>query len=282
MATRKRPATAADGPVVGKPDGPSSKFLRVDFKANDFADMIETKTGRLAWARSTLCECAGFSRQTQQPDPLCPNCNGKGFRFFRPQHYVVDTNAIGLLDPIQQKIIEDNKCVVIRGLLMGLQKQPTIYEALGPWAMGSAMLTLRPENLAGYYDRFIQLDDAMSFSEVLVTGADDFMSTRYPCIQINTIIAGTTQYRPDEDYITQDDGRVRWKAGKTPVSGTPCSINYTCHPVWTVMEVSNLIRSSLVLQRVANPFTPEGNHVQLPRRWIVRLEHLPDPPKGDT
>lgn len=282
MATRKRPATAAPGPVVGKPGGASSKFLRVDFKADDFADMIETKTGRLAWARSTMCECTGYSRQTGQPDPLCPNCNGKGFRFFRPINYVVDTTRLGLLDPIQTKIVEDNKCVVIRGLLMGLQKQPTIYEALGPWANGSSLLTLRAENLAGYYDRFIQLDDFMAYSEVLEVGPDDFMGTRYPCVQINAILAGGTQYRPDDDYITQDDGRVRWKAGKKPAAGTRVTINYTCHPVWTVLEMSNLIRSSLVLQRVANPFTPEGDHVHLPRRWVVRLEHLPDPPKGDV
>lgn len=258
------------------------KFARVDFRttsdtATEFEELIETKCPRLGWARATICSCKGFSDQTDQTDPDCPACNALGWRFFRPKEYVVDEDTLGPLDALQAAILEKAKAVVIRGLTTGIGVQPDIFQTLGKWALGSTLLTVRPNNRVGYFDRIIQLDVVEPFSEVIDTDGSSVIQTRYPVHSLNFIASLAAEFGDDEITLF-DDGTLGWKAGSIPEAGTRITIHYMHHPVWVVMEFVNANRTSLVKFKKNVVETPAGDTQHLPVRVMLRREYLPADP----
>lgn len=266
-------------PVAGLPGGDASRFLRVDFRTTggdeftEFESMIETKTPRLAWARATICSCAGFNNQTDQTDPDCPKCNGIGWRYFRPQDYVVDEEQLGQLDALQTALLEKANAVVVRGLMTGIGTQPDIFNTLGKWALGSSMLTMRPRNRVGYYDRIVQLDVIEPFSEVVTVDAGGVLKTRYPVHSLNFAASLGAEFDND-DLTLFDDGSLAFKTGKAPASGTRVTLSYMHHPTWVVIEYVNANRTALVKFRNPTTQTPQGDTQHLPLRVIVRREYL--------
>lgn len=273
-------------PVGGLPGGDASRFMRVDFRTaggdefSEFESLIETKTPRLGWARASICSCKGFNDQTDQFDPNCPVCNAQGWRYFRPTEYVVNVEQLGALDPLQSALLEKANAVVIRGLMTGIATQPDIFQALGKWALGSSMLSIRPANRVGYYDRIIQLDVIEPFSEVIEDAGVANPKTRYPVHSLN-FIGSLTQEFTNDDVILYDDGTLGWKAGKQPPKGTRVSLSYMHHPVWVVLEYVNANRTSLIKFRTPTTQTPQGNTQHLPIRVLIRREYLPMDP-GDA
>lgn len=273
-------------PQAGKPGGTAARFLRVDILQNLeegswWEDFIETKCPRLAWARAAVCSCSGFGGETGQPDNQCPVCSGKGYRYFKPQSYVFSESvaALGEFSPLQQRILEESHAVPIRGWMAGLSSDPTIYQAMGPTASGSTLLTVRPGNRLGYYDRITSIDEVSVFSEIVEVEAGLPLSLRYPPLQIELCSSLDKVFVEDEDFSLVD-GVVAFFPNREPAPGTRLSMFYLYNPVWVVQEFPNLFRSSLVSKKIANPETPEGTLVALPMRAMLRLEYLPTPPKG--
>jgi hypothetical protein len=187
----------------------------------------------------------------------------------------VDEQKTGPLDEEQRALVVRNNAMVIRGIPMGLSSQPDMFAALGPWARGSVMFTVRPENKLGYYDRLAYLDDVMPFSELVVSAAGTTLKTRYPVNCINALLSETQTFG-DAD-VELRDGVVTWLAGRAPPAGTRLSISYLCHPVFVVLEYPHLIR---VTNRVAKKprsaqATPAGDFHRLPMQVLARLEYLP-------
>jgi hypothetical protein len=267
-------------PVAGEP---TTKFARVDFRAagdsefTEFEALIETKCPRLGWARATICSCKGFNDQTDQTDPDCPKCNGLGWRYFRPVDYAVDASTLGALDALQTALLEKANAVVIRGLTTGIGTQPDIFQVLGKWALGSAMLTVRPGNRVGYYDRVVQLDVVEPFSEVIEDAGVATPKTRYPVHSLNFAATLDTELSND-DIILYEDGTLGWKTGKQPPSGTRVTLSYMHHPVWVVIEFVNANRTSLVKFKKSEVLTPSGDTQALPIRVMLRREYLPADP----
>lgn len=266
--------------IGGLPGGDATKFLRVDFglaggeKYSTFDSFIETKTPRLVWARAARCPCVGFNDQTQQTDPTCPLCNATGWAYFKPRQYAFDEKQLGTLDALQKSILEKANGVVIRGLMTSVAVQPDMFQALGANAMGSAMLTVRPANRVGYYDRIIAIDEVMPHSEVVVVDGAT-LKTRYPVRWLNACFSTTKGYA-DEDIALFEDGTLGWRTGKKPANGTRVAVHYMKHPQWIVMEYANLVRTSLIKFRRATSQTPDGDILDLPIKTLVRLEHLVD------
>jgi hypothetical protein len=256
-------------PEVGSFD---RRWIRADFRKGDFDSLIETKTARLGWARAAQCSCTSLSGKTDQPDPTCPKCNALGLRYFRPPTYAVDTNVFGTLNSLQTKYLTEMEAVGIRGFISGLANQPSLWEAVGEWGFGTATLTVRPMNRLGYYDRIVQLDSLVAYTE-FVTVAGEALKTKYPVHEINFLASVDARYG-DADIALSDDGVLSWRTGKSPPSGTRLSIHYHCHPVWVVVEHMNTVRQSLVATRLANPQTPDGDILDLPMRVFLKREHL--------
>lgn len=279
MTTISPKSTAfTESGVAGLPGGAATRFLRVDFRVeggdqySSFDSLIETKTPRLAWARATVCPCKGFNDQTEQTDPTCVFCNAKGWTYFKPPQYVVDESRLGTLDPLQNVLLEKANGVIIRGFFTNITATPDMFQALGNWAFGSAMLTVRPGNRLGYYDRIIQIDEIAVYSEIVVVDGP-IVKTRYPLRWLNYCMSLAQAYG-DDDLVLYDDGVLKWKPGRQPAAGTRVSVHYMHHPVWVMIEYSNLVRTSLIQFRKATPQTPDGDILDLPIKLVMRREHL--------
>lgn len=280
MATIKGPG------IIGLPAETKEPGKRVDFKSNsilesNFDFLIETKTPRLGWARCVRCPCIGFNDQTDQVDPSCTNCNGLGFVYFKPDDYVADAETIGTLTDEQQLVLGKANAVVIRGYMQGLSSQPNMFAALGNWALGSAMLTVRYDNFLGYYDRVIDLDGKRTHGEVVENDGTGTMKLRYPALAVNYLASLTTRFslctdeNPTGEYQVVS-GNIVWEAGKDPGAGIRIAVHYMHRPMWTVIEHVKLTRKSLVKAKKQRETltTPAGDVLELPGQVLVRLEHL--------
>lgn len=262
-------------PASGKPGGVASRFLSVDFRpTTEFDSLLETKTPRLGWARAIICPCTGYNDQTKQLDPNCPSCNGLGFAYFRPTTYKVNTAELGNFDKEQQYALNRANAVAIRGLLISCTSDPDMFRVLGNWVFGSCKITVRAENQLSYMDRIIQIDETMSYSEVLESDGSGKLKTKYSVVAINELRSFTDRF--DDTDVDVVAGEVTWKTGKEPVTGTRLSIHYQCHPVWVCLQHLHLTRSSLAKFKapVSQLQTPEGTLISLPTEHLLRLEHL--------
>lgn len=272
----ENPFGTESGVIFPPKNNPKEGGARVDFR-NDipFANQIEWHGMRLGWSRMTLCPCQSFNKVTEQIDPNCSMCNGSGYTPFQTPGYFIDPTKAGPLTESQQRLVTRNKAMVIRGLTMGMSEQPNMFAVLGKWALGSVMVTVRPENKLGYYDRLIYLDDVIPFSELLEMGSTDTLKLKYPAETINGLISETKAYN-NSDVVLQD-GNVKWLPGRAPPKGTRLSINYLYHPVFIVLEFVHLIRTIPFRNKkpLAKRMTPIGDTMRLPIQVVARLEHLP-------
>lgn len=256
---------------------------RVDFDTKQFLALIEFKGARLAWSRATSCPCGPVNNQTKQPDPTCGLCQGRGFIWFGPKDYSPPA-SVGDLDGIQMASIARDGAAVIRGLVIGIDRNDDAYGRPGPWVFGMTRISVRPENKLGYYDRLVNLDSVMTYTQILTVGEEDVMKTRYPATCVNLLRSVDTVYDEGLDFDVTATGSIQWLPGKRPDPASRLSVHYLHHPVWIVWEHPNLFRETSVKLREPNPKTPMGTPVQMPIRAMVKLEflELPAPAPGGT
>lgn len=274
---KRNPFNKAAGKIF-IPKGVKEGGFRVDPRGDiPFDAQIEWHGVRLGWSRMTICPCKGINNVTDQVDPDCPSCTGSGWTPVATEGYFVDKTKVGPLNTIQQLVVDKNKCMVIRGIPMGVSSQPNMFAALGDWALGTVMFTVRSENRLSYYDRLIHLDDVAPFSERIVSApAGTPIKLRYPADEINGLISLTQRFG-NADVVLDDNGNVVFLPGRAPPAGTQLSITYMHHPVFTVIEFPHLIRTVPVRNKKppALADTPTGDYMRLPQQVIARLEHLP-------
>lgn len=275
----RSPFARAPGTIFPPVNNPKEGGARVDFR-NDipFDNQIEWHGVRFGWSRMALCPCRGFNSKTEQIDPACKACNGMGFTPVRTPGYFIDTAKTGVLNEAQQRLVDRNKCMIIRGLAMGLSSQPNMFAVLGAWAMGSTLITVRAENKLNYQDRLIYLDDVITHNE-LVDVSGGTLPTRYPVEGLNALISETKEFGDDD--VSLVDGVITWEPGKVPADGTRVSVNYLFHPVFTVIDFVHLLRVVPVQNKkpLARRATPAGDPMLLPIQVVARLEHLPMEPR---
>ncbi len=267
--------------TIGLPKDTKEGGQRVDFKVfgedeSAFDFLISTKCPRYAWARAIQCPCeTRHTDETEQVGINCTNCNQLGWAFFLPHEYVVDA-AVGELDDEQQGIVDRGNAVVIRALLTSASSQSDIFAVLGEYALGSATCTVRPKNKLGYYDRLIGIDEKMTFSEPLVADGTSVLKTRYPVVSVNAImwlVDGVPTFATTDDFCLVA-GVITWNTGDEPAEGARLTVHYLCHPVWIVQQIDRVSRTSLVKQKRGTTKTPQGDILDLPPRFVVRLSHL--------
>lgn len=266
--------TLADVPTIGVPTGVKEAGKRVDFKPTEFDLMIETKGYLLAWSRASICPCAPIDTTTEQNDPNCTLCKGKGWYYFGTYDNQ-DIDAIGTFTDVQKRIITDNNALLIRGIITGVQNTYTPYDKIGNWANGSMNVTVRQENRLGYYDRLVALDTHIVFSEIVFADGSLELSTRYYPITVNHLRTSATIYKIGTDFAIIN-GVITWYSGHEPTVGTRLSVHYLCHPTWLIMDHPHNIRTTLVKYKSSNTTTVAGSPVNLPIQATARYEFLED------
>ena len=258
-------------PVIGIPEGVKEAGKRVDFKEADFELLIETKGYLLLWQRASKCACAPVVEQTEQPDPNCTLCNGKGWFYFGPSGEQ-DLSGYQLTD-LQSKMLEDQGGSIIRGVVTAIGSNPDPLDRISNWVHGSAYLTVRHENRLGYYDRLTLLDSEIVFSERIRCDGTDTLQTRYPVVTANLIRSKDTVFVQNTHYQV-DTGVVKWTAGNEPSSDVWVAIHYYCHPAYLVIVHPHASRLTLTKFKTPTPRTPTGDPKQLPVQALMRYDFL--------
>jgi len=269
--------------ITGLPLGTKESGSRVDFDRNAFSFLVETKGPRFAWARAATCPCQGNNDQTQQPEPNCEFCKGKGrFHFGPEKFYVIPPDEAGDLDELQKILLEKDGAALIRGTMLGAMRSDEEFTRVGPWLFGNAYVTVRPENPIGFHDRLIALDAELTFDEILDAGdpneplALHFLAVGVNCIQAVHPTIKRWQEGVDFEVV---NGLVVWTSD-APDEDTRISVHYRFHPQWTVWSQPQSFRIASTKAKLAGvppPKTPLGTPEKLVIRAMVRLEHLEDP-----
>ncbi len=249
---------------------------RADFLTDSFAFLVETKGYLLSWERASICPCRPVVPTTEQPDPNCALCKGAGWLYFGLETPITDFSDIGDLDEVQQKIVQQNNAMVIRGVITSIQNDYNPWDRFGNWMSGSMMLTVRHENKIGYYDRLTILDSSIVYVEVRDATGDNTLPLRYLATGVNYLRSFDRVYKADVDFDIVE-GHIRFYEGKAPSSGERLSIHYICHPTVLVVEHPHVIRQTTIQKKVQKPKTVRGDPAGMPIQAMVRYDFIPEP-----
>lgn len=282
------PATVRPTGITELPANKQKFTGKPTLDENDLVQHIELLGARVAWSRAAFCPCQSANEQTKQPDPTCVKCQGRGFFYFGVPSYVIP-DEVGDLTTIQKAIIDDEGAAVIRTLFTRSTHITDPYDLLGTWVRGSIFVTVRPENKIGYYDKLVNLDAEICYSEVVeINLADDPnlvspIRFRYRATQVNTLETTTTRYRQNVDFDLTNDGNINWTADiPTPDTSIDSdntkiklSVHYLTHPAWLIVEYPHVFRETPARSKVKVKTTPFGTPTAHPIQALARLEFLP-------
>lgn len=264
---------AKDAGIIGLPTGVKANATRGEFRPGLFIAAIEGFGYRLAWSRAAHCPCAPVNSQTDQPDPNCALCQGTGWYLFRPVNGTIDPLRVGVLDPLQRKILGTTS-TVIRGIMTGLTANMQPWDQAGPRLEGTMNVTVRAENIIGYYDRLVNLDAVSAYSQVLDVPEGDTLPLRYLVRDVNVLQTITTAYNLTADY-TLVDGVITWTlAGNRPDPGERVVCHYLMHPTWRLIEHPHNVRMLVKTRKNIPLETPLGNPIPLPLQAQAKYEWL--------
>jgi hypothetical protein len=291
------PETPVTG-ITELPAGKQKETGKSSFDNDELIRHVELLGARVAWSRASVCPCRNFTGETQQPDPTCVKCQGRGFFFFGPDNYTAPEQA-GTLTQLQQAILADDGAAVIRTLFTRSTHITDPYDLLGTWTRGSMFVTVRPENKIGYYDRLVNLDAEVCYTELIEIDLDvnataqtgvtinaglvDPIRLRYRATAVNRVDTVTAQYRGSEHFLLTDTGDIDWIADvPTPDTSRDIdnsilrfSVHYNMHPTWLIVEHPHVFRETPARKKVRNRVTPFGTPTAHPIQALARLEFLP-------
>lgn len=254
-----------------------------EVREDELIKLIELRGVRLIWTRAAFCPCE-TNPETDQPDPTCAKCRGSGWFYFGPEFSKTSAET-GKLTRVQEALLcENGKGAVIRGLTQKLQFQGEPYSHVGVWETGEAMVTVRPENKIGYYDRFINIDSVYPYTTTVRAPApetNEALPLKYRAVGVNRIESISTLYEEETDFTVRNDGRIAFLAGRAPAVGTRLSVHYLIHPVYLVTSHPHMIRNSSELFKIPNPRSSLGSPQDLPIQARMNLEFLIDGSAAD-
>jgi len=266
------PTFPAQAGAIGIPAGLKEEGKRVDFKPDDYALLIETKGYRISWERSAQCPCTGNNDQTDQADPNCSLCSGKGWIQFKPVGAVVNDLIIGELTTLQTKVIGTNGAVV-RGVMSGIVNTMKPWDKVQARLEGTLQVSVRSENKLGYWDKLTNLDAVVVYSQLLDSSGTLTDTLRYLADGINLLRSDTTTYVEGTDFNLVD-GDIVWVSGQEPAADSRLVCHYLTHPTWRVIEHPHAMRVTPVKFKTAKPTTPQGDPRDLPVQAVVKYEWL--------
>jgi len=270
--------------LTGLPEGVKER-PRGDFRPSEFDRLFKTKGYELWWSRGGICPCE-LNGQTEQADPLCLLCRGKGFYYYLPDPVV----AAGATEDKAGNLIEVNDAgdaVVIQAIMTSFTQDVQIFEKFGEWVFGVCRVTTQWENHLAYGDRLVSRRSVMPWNqiivsdgsaEIVVTGGISKAGLRYPAVEVVSFRSLAEAFREGLDFEITSSGTLRWlrATADIPPSGTRLSIGYFIHPVWIVQDFAHVYRDTLV-QKNAVSDLPADQFRRMPIQAVAKLDFLVKP-----
>ncbi len=237
------------------------KCQRSDFDPVGIQCVLMTKGQRARWEKAQACVCTAVNNGV--PDGSCPVCGGTG------------------------RVYTDGE--EVRLLVESVEIEPRLYERFGQWVLGTVKLTLRPEHLPGYLDRFTLLDAVMVVRETAVRQGP-VQSLKYPVAVRNMTLvldgqeqpvdvgvlymarSDGTRLEPATDFTVTEDGAIDWtpgdQAGTAPDEEEGFVVTYYAHPRYVTTEYPHASRVTYTKMKGTT------ERVQyLPVQVLARLEY---------
>ena len=157
------------GPPTGyKVISPNIKG-RADFDKDRFDGMVDMFGMKCTWKQASMCPCRTI--ETDQPDPHCKACKGRGLEYYNPTE--------------------------LRAIFNSQTTSPDSLAPQGELWDGSAQITVRAEYPVGYLDTITVNDAVMWFAETVKREkVDRVVGLRYPVAKRNM------------DYVHTQSGKV--------------------------------------------------------------------------
>ncbi len=266
---------------------PAKLGARVDFRANDFRALVFTRGMDLLWEQAQLCPCRrqandlvgtrfgaagalGVKGESSEPRADCTMCKGNGYFWHSGQ--------------------------TVKVLITRASSTPEAYTAWGEMARGMVFLTLLPEHLPTFLDRFTMINSVMSFRESRKRGTGTQDSLRYPIVTrlldlqtgptavdvLHLQKADSTGQTTASDTLVKGvdfavvDGKIDWTLGDAastaPAENERYSICYYAAPRYVVTDHPNVYRDTM--QKVK---TPDPTFSPMLVQAAAKLDFLGDP-----
>ena len=222
---------------------PGSLTPRVDFRPEDFVQLIESRGSELAWEFADLCSCGEYGGHGARD---CTVCGGGG--------WVYATHP-----------------TPVRGIISGMTETQKLVPEFGAFGWGMAKISLRAEHTPGYHDRFSPLDGVFLRQEIgqrvdadtqrlalpirprtlslVVNGS--VQPTRVFCRYLRRSTAGGlggALLTPGVDFDVTATGLLDWSlgdlSGKAPDVGEKFAISYWAAPRYICKEHAYALRQS--------------------------------------
>lgn len=259
----------------------------VDVDGGDVRKFVVGKSVRLWWEQGVPCPCRGVqelngvTRSTGEPSPTCTFCHGAGIMYVNGQQIVA--------------------------MMTSTSESKTLYSEYGQYAKGTAWLTLLPEHVADYLDRYTLLDGIRTHSEVRrrvslvenlrypvirrtfpVGSINDSSAKVYTTVGVQWCMAAGsdgvttgTELEEGSDFSVNADGQIDWSLGDdantAPAVGDLYSIRYYARPRMFLDDHTFLRRDLYAHEGDRLCLTP------LPVRVLVVLDYLGgNPPNAEV
>ncbi len=233
---------------------------RVDFAPDEYRAQIQGWGHRLRWERAMRCPCNVVYVDTYDPThsaPVragrrdCPECRGTGYLYFGAQN--------------------------VKGLVNDSSLDKRFLQTFGELAFGSARISLLPEHLPAWRDRFVDLDGARLYQEPPRVRKTTVEQPTYPILTRSMLVGSASDPTKPErrdlgvvhvrvadadgvirageplegiDFRVTAEGALEWlddsEGVGPPAVGEAYSLTYTCRPTYIVRSHPHLHRHTYV------------------------------------
>lgn len=219
---------------------------RVEMWEDMYDNVITDRGHDVLWERACVCKCV--SRDSGQPDYMCPICGGSGYRYLKPKN--------------------------IRVLVTSLNSQiesmvPNLREP------GVAYVTCRDDVIMGYHDRLLFPNFKCVFSEAIRFDEEEFgrgiSSKTFRDIRDVIFLADENyEYELGVDFeITEDSFHIRWLNNSfiDNLDGKTMSLLYYTTPSYIIKDILHELRATMSMRK-----TPVEKFIELPKQYLVKRE----------
>lgn len=253
---------------------------RVDFRPEQFRKFFFKAGIDMIWEQAQECPCRRSTSdyslnvslqvtdRTTEAQVDCAKCKGRGYFYHSPQE--------------------------VRAIITGAQENPERFRMYGEFATGMVNISLLPEHLPAYGDRFTMSDSVLLFRETKIRTEQAVESPRFPIVTraldlstgeaevgvLNLHKANDDGTCTDDgiltesvDFVVSQDGNLDFSLGDTsgtaPAAGVRYSVSYYAHPRFVVVDHPHAFRDTFTKRK-----SPHENFKPLPIQCNARLEFL--------
>jgi len=216
---------------------------RVDLNPDQFDRLVDQKGVHVKVYRTALCPNVKSVDGAEHEIGDCVLCETSGF---------ID------VDPIETKVFLQS------------QNLESVQNVEGFVQGNSCMATFKIGIELQYFSKITLLDfSEIYYQRVMRTQGSDTDILQYAACRVNFVIdSAGVRYEQGNHFIINNDGDLKWNAGKAPADNVIYSIHYECAVQYRAVSAVHVNRFSQISQGET------VEHLKFPEQWLLTKEYL--------